>query len=264
MKILFENYALIATISAPDESDNYPATNLVHPYLRKRYQNVTGADTITCTFATDKSIDSFYYGYNNADEAWRLTEDGEVRITEDEYIRWISSSDMTINLKDYLGNVLYTTTFTQTEDFGAIHFAQVDLVRSIEIVIDWSGVGGAYLGGVGFGLSTELPDPLADWLDLDIDETEVMRTKAAFVSQEYAEPYKERTYNFTNVSQEDYQDIKTKISAIGRGRPVWVDCFEDNHTFQLPFYATIDGGIQNVEREEGGTWKFTIVLKEAR
>lgn len=266
MKILFENFALPpTTITAPGQSENYPATNLVHPYLRKRYQTVSGADTITFDLKSDKAIDSFYYGYNNASEEWRITEDGELRITEDGETRWISSASMTVNLRDYLGTLLYTMTAAQTEQFGAFHFAQVEMVRFVEIVIDWAGVGGAYLGGVGFGISTELDFPLADWLDHDLDESEVSRTPAGFVSQEYAEPYIERTYNFTNISQADYLDIRAKIKAIGKGRPVWIDCFEEDHTFQAPFYATIDEGIQNPSRDPDlGTWSFTLVFKEAR
>ena len=45
MRILFDNYALAATVTSLDASGNYPPTNLVHPFLRKRYQNITGDDT---------------------------------------------------------------------------------------------------------------------------------------------------------------------------------------------------------------------------
>jgi hypothetical protein len=265
MKILFENFALPpTTISAPGQSENYPATNLVHLYLRKRYQTVTGADTIRFLFTKDQSVDSFYYGYNNASEAWFLTEGGETVITEDGITIWISTASMLLNLKDYLGNILYTETIAQTEQFGASHFARVDMVRSVEIVIDWSGVGGAYLGGVGIGLSTTLPNPRFDWGDAKEDDSDVTRTPAGFVNQDYAEPFLVRTYNFRNVSRTDYLDIRDKLSAIGSGRPVWIDCFEGDHTFMAPFYATVDGGIQNSTREEGGKYSFTLTFKEAR
>ena len=38
MRILFDNEALVASITSYYESANYPASNIIHPFLMKRYQ----------------------------------------------------------------------------------------------------------------------------------------------------------------------------------------------------------------------------------
>ena len=94
MRILFENHALEATVTSLDASDKYPPTNLIHPFLRKRYQNITGDDTITLLFETDKTVNCLYFGYHNADQEELLTEDGEELTTEDDDVLLLASANI--------------------------------------------------------------------------------------------------------------------------------------------------------------------------
>lgn len=270
MKILFDNYARIdiedpTVYSSLDASTNYPVANLGHPFLRKRYQNVTGADTITVTFAADETVNSFFVGYHNAREEIRLTEDGDDRITEEGDLRLISTSKLTMNLYSYAGVLLYTEDLYLTNQFEAIHFAAVENVRYATIVIDWSGLGAGYLGGIGLGLCYTMPDPQADWLDGKEDNSTAESSLTGQAMQDYVEPQTLRVFNFNAVPEATYQSIKDSIYAIGKGRPVWIDFTELDHTFFLPGYFTIENGIEGAKRVPGKkTWSFTLTFKEAR
>jgi hypothetical protein len=263
MKILFENYALTSVITSLYTSANYSPYNLVHIFLRKRYQNTAGVDTLTFMMPADKSVNCFYFGYHNALEAYRLTEDGEERVTEDGYTRSISSAGMTITLKDYLGNTLYTETMLLIEQFYALHFDTVEGVRSIEVSIDWTGVGAGYLGGVGFGMDYTMPDPIANWQDGALDNSIVGESLTGQVTQTRIEPLIDRTFNFAHVTREQYAAIKDYINAVGNGRPFWIDCFEGAQDLMIPMYARIMGGIQSPAREDK-KYSFTLNFREAR
>ena len=61
MKILFDNILEDSTLSATNESLNYPVANLGHPFLEKRFQSTTTTSTITADWTTDQCISCFFY-----------------------------------------------------------------------------------------------------------------------------------------------------------------------------------------------------------
>jgi hypothetical protein len=249
MKILFDNLAELATISAPGESGNYPASNLANIFLRKRYQALTGSDTITFTFTSDQVIDSFFYGYNNK----RL---GDAAVYA-----------MTTTFRDSLGASLGVQTIAACANFGAIYFTTISAVRTVEVAISWAGAGAAYLGGIGFGQAYTMPETnlLADWGDAVEDNSTVDTTEAGAVIRDYAEPLTLRPVNFAYVERDDYLVIKNYLATTGKGKPLWVDPFDEDHTFMLPLYAQIVDGMQNATKDpERQYWSFSLVLKEAR
>jgi hypothetical protein len=269
MKILFENFAMLDVVDPPTytsltASSNYPVENLGHMFLRKRYQNVGGSDTVRVTFHEDETVNSFFIGYHNARYLSLLAEDGDYWLTEegDEWI--VTTSEIVINLYNYAGVLLYTSTMNLTNQFEAIHFADVANVRYAEIVLDWEGLSAGFIGGIGIGYCYEMPEPFADWIDGLEDNSITEQSLTGQAMQDYVEPKILRPFNFHHVPHADFLAIKNAIAAAGKGRPLWVDFTEDNHALFLPGYMLLENGIESLEREEGGKWSFSLTFKEAR
>lgn len=263
MRILFENYALEATVTSTNASTNYPPGNLVHPFLRKRYQNLDGSDTITITFPADRTVDSVFLGYHNADEEELLTEGGDVITTEQDDPLLIVSANLTVKLFNLAGTQLYENNIVMLNQFEAIHFTALNFVRRVTIVIDWQGLGKkGYLGGVGVGLSYDMPYFNAEWSNGMLDNTVVNRSLVGQVLQNYIEPQDTKTFTWNGVLPDIFTEIKTLVKQTGTGRPIWVDFFEESHEIVAPIYATI-GGIEGAQKNKG-TYTFSMTFTEAR
>ena len=66
MTILFDGKVRTATaISATNPSINYPAENIQHPFLAKRFQGSTSSSVITITLDEAVTIDCFFYALHN-------------------------------------------------------------------------------------------------------------------------------------------------------------------------------------------------------
>lgn len=263
MKVLFENFALNSTVTSETFSANYPPSNLTHIFLRKRYQNTTGSDLITFQLDQDRSVNSFYLGFHNADEIALLTEAGENILTEAGESILIASADVTVKLYDYNGTLLYTHTGTLSNQFEAYHFTQVDLVRSVTLELDWLGLGNiGYMGGAGFGMSYAMPDPVANWIDGLSDNSVYNKNLIGQYTQNYVEPQNERTFSFFGVRRETFDEIKALVRSVGIGRPLWVDFFEEAHDIMLPCYC-VCGGLDGVSNAKM-VYAFQIKFTEAR
>ena len=264
MRILFDNYALAATVTSLDASGNYPPTNLVHPFLRKRYQNITGDDTITFQFETDRTVNCIYFGYHNADQEELLTEDGEVITTEGDEVLLLASANINYYLYSYSGTLLYSGTINMVNQFEAIHFDDVPLVRRVTVETEWSGLGlSGYLGAVGIGQDYEMPGADSEWMNGLEDNSIVMRSDVGQYLQNYVEPQDTRSFVWSGVLPAEYLVIKDSIKTIGKGRPVWVDFFENSHDQVQPGYCVIGGSIESPQRNKH-TYSFQLTFTEAR
>lgn len=263
MRILFENYALEATVTSTNASTNYPPTNLTHPFLRKRYQNLDGSDTITVLFESDKTINSLYFGYHNADEEELLLENGDILTTEQDDPLLVTTAKITYNVYNLGGTLLLSGSVDMVNQFEAVHFTDIQFVRRVTIVIEWDGLGKmGYLGGIGIGRSYIMPYFNTGWQNGMLDNTVVNRSLVGQVLQNYIEPQDTKTFNWTGVRPEAFTEIKLLVKSTGIGRPVWVDFFEESHETIAPIYATING-IEGAQKTEG-TYNMSMTFTEAR
>lgn len=263
MRILFDNYALQATVTSVDASGNYPPTNLVHPFLRKRYQNITGDDLITFQLPNDRTVNCLYFAYHNADTEELLTEEGEYITTETDEILLLSSANLNYYLYSYTGDLLHSGSIDMVDQYVAVRFADVPMVRRVVVETEWEGMGAGYLGAVGFGQDYEMPGADSDWTNGIEDNSVIMRSNVGQYLQNYIEPQDVRAFSWSGVLPSDYLYIKNSIKTIGKGRPVWVDFFEDSHDQVQPGYCVISGSIESPQRINH-TYSFQLTFTEAR
>lgn len=236
MRILFEDKVLAATLSAVNASSNYPVANLQNAFLKRRFQSTAAADTVTALFGADESIDCVYYGFTNA-------------------------TGIVIQLKNAGGAVLKTITITTPEEIGAHHFAAVPAVRSIVVQITGAGAG-VYLGGLAAGEEVVLPNPEAEWEEPKVDNSTVSSSPDGQYNQGYLRPLRSYSWNLPDTTREDANTLSDLYLALGAGRPVWADPFEENHDFIPPIYCVITEPL--APRKSGRRYSITLSIAEAR
>ncbi len=237
MKILYDNVALAyETIASDDGSPNYPAQNLVSPFLEKRFQSTVLADRVVFDFDyTPYTVNCFFYAFHTMSE---------------------------IVFELYSGGALvYTQTIAAPEaNSGAVHFAPV-VMDELRVIVAAAGAP-LYLGGVGFGESYVMPDPLADWPEDISDASVADGSPMGQDVQEYVDPLDVLTYNFSNVERTVAETIKDIFKAVGVGGHFWIDPTERNHAFQRPLYVTLLEPVAPVK--SGLRYSFTLKCREAR
>lgn len=236
MKILFSNVIKNAIYTSEHASGNYPASNLGDNSLHKKTQSSTTEDTIVITFEYPSDITDFWWGYTNAD-----------------YIR--------LRFYDYDSGLLFEIEINDPAPIiGHIFFDLVEDVDWIEVY--YRGDLGVYLGGIGLGVAYVMPDPEAVWNENDIDNSIISESPYGQTNQDYVEPLRSYSFRFPNIPREDMNELQELIRSVGRGKPLWIDAFDLNHSFMEPLYGKIVNSL-SVQRNPR-TYYFMIELKEAR
>ena len=212
MRILFDNLFRNSSFSSTNGSLNYPASNLAHPFLRRRFQSISTSSVITASFTTDQTFDSFYYGFFNL-------------------------TSLSVEFKNSIGTVLRTINITSPEDIGAEHFSQTGSVRSVDITV--SGPSGFYLGGIGGGLSYQMIEPVAAYDPSFDDNSSFAESPQGQTLQNFITPLRELEFSFRDVTGTIYQEVSERYKSVGVGLPLWIDLFEDNRDKEPPLYGKI-------------------------
>jgi len=233
MKVLFDNKLLTATLSAVNASPNYPASNLAHQILKKRYQSVASADTIVAEWAAAVVVNCVYLGYTNAETI-------EVR------------------LYDAASALLSTITIIPAD--LASHFATIADVRKMEIDVEVA-AGSVYVGGVGVGQEYTMPDPRNDWTDAPLDNSTVETSRDGQVFANRIAPLRQIPLSFFSVGFASFRELRDLITPVNRAIPVWLDPFEDWHDEMPPLYGAMELG-KVTKRDH--VIDFTLNITEAR
>ena len=125
MRILFNSLVNDASISATNESLNYPATNLQHPYIKRRFQATGTSSTITLTYTADITTDCFFWSLTNA-------------------------TSITVTFKNSGGGTIDTINISSPNGRTEVEYIDsISNVRSIEIAL--TGSSDVYIRGIGVG-----------------------------------------------------------------------------------------------------------------
>lgn len=234
MIVLFDNIVDDSVITSINASLNYPASNLQDSALRKRYQCSTDTDTIAIVFAETLEVSSFWYAFTSA-------------------------TAMELRLYNDSDGLLHTITISDPINIDAYHFNGVDVDYA---ELDISGAGGVYLGGIGLGVGIEFPDPDNEWEEPFTDNSSAVQSRAGQSKQDYVEPLRVHGWMFRDVVLDDANYYVDLYKATGIGLPIWIDPFENDHSFMEPVYAVMTQPIKKVK--DGRNYRFNLNIKEAR
>ncbi|MDH4127366.1 MAG: hypothetical protein OEV44_01335 [Spirochaetota bacterium] len=235
MRILFDNKFFNSTLTATNASLNYPTSNLIHPFLRRRFQSTGTTSIITASFASDISANSFFYGYTTA-------------------------ANIIVRLYDSLSALLDTINITDIMQTDAVYFTQRNNIRSVEIEI--TGADPLYLGGIGLGIYTQIKDPVNTWSNSLIDNSTLISSPAGQNLQNYIEPLRVYSFLFRDLTLNDFYSIQDLYKLKGIGYNLYMDLFESNHTFISPIYAKITSPING--QKNGRRYDFNLNIEEVR
>ena len=236
MKILFTNEIKDATLTALDQNENYPASNLSSVFAKLKYKGAGYSDTITATFDDNVSANSFFYTFTNA-------------------------SSMELRLYSNASALLDTITVDCTYDSGAEYFADYTNVRRIEIDIASPVAEDVYLGGIALGMADTFPFPLAKFDNDLIDNSSKTSSADGQTSYLHIKPLTSYSLQFTNVKRTEYHTLIEKFEKVGGGH-IWADITEDNHAVYRPMYCTT--GLMESPTREKSQVNFKMTLTEAR
>ena len=212
MRVLFDNLVVSATLTTDEPSDNYPVTNLAHPFLRRKYQSVASPAIITVTFAVDSVVDCLFYGWHNL-------------------------TSLIVRLYDSGDSLLSTITVASPESgVGSEFFTAVPAVAYAEVEIAGSV---PYLGGLGIGEFYELPRPIGDFSEGLDDHGVVVASSSGQAQQLYVEPLKTRDYTLVEMTRATRAEVAALMTSAGIGRPLWLDAFRLDHDYEPPMYCRI-------------------------
>lgn len=235
MRILFTDIVPDATITATEENANYPASNIAHVFLRKRYQCLVAADTLTLSLPSDRSLSMFAWGFHNM-------------------------TGFEFRLYDVSDSLLHTETVSSPDAYGAVYFTQVDLVRKIEI--DIAGPANCYLGKVSGGVHYQAPgfqmtEPMTD--KSVVSESGGGQTLSSKIT-----PFLGYSITFHSRQRANWLAFRELYRGVGIGETIWVDAYPDDHTRAEPLYcAFIDPPPMPTEETED-SFSWTANFREAR
>lgn len=235
MRILFKNLFEEATVLATNESLNYPVTNLIHPFLRKRFQSTTTTSLITATFTEDQTMDCFFYGFHNL-------------------------TGLTAVYKDSGGGTLYTLVVSDIQDIGIEYFTALTTVRSVEITV--TGASGFRLGGIAGGVCFQMPDPLAAYDPGAQDNSDASESPDGQTLQNFVRPLREFDFGFRDQTGDLYKAVRDEYFAVGIGKPLFMDLYEENRDKEEPIYAKLIDPLNFPYQARRHS--FTIKAREAR
>jgi hypothetical protein len=233
MKILFDNLAIIATLSSAHPNSNYPVDNVINPFLKKIYKSTEISDTITMSWTSDQIIDSCFVDLTNATSA-------------------------TLVLKNSSGSTLKTQAITPVDI--AVYFDAVSGVRSATLTFSHAS-DVVYLGAIGIGLAYTMPIPLSNWKKYPYDLSSKTSSLGGQVQTNKIAPLNKMIFNFKINDRDQYEEISELVGAVSA--PVFFDFTNLNHIFCLPYYADIESGFESPDKSDN-IFSFTLTFTEAR
>lgn len=240
MRILASDVLADATLTSTNESTNYPASNLVHQFLRVRWQpTATGENTVTATWSTAQTMNCVFLGY-------------------------ISSLITQVDISVYNSGGLVETLSDVDISLGsgAYYFADTyDDIISMEIVE--TGTLGAYIGGAACGAYYQAP-----YFDsahpFGVTNTSIVSSTPWGQVQAYKVPPRESAnFTWTALTFAQYRAFRDAvITPVGVGGTLWVDYYESDHASKAPGYAALAEAAGSTN--QGLSYSWSVKFEEAR
>lgn len=230
MRILFQNDAINAALSALHVDSNYPLSNLNHSFLKKIFKSTQNTDTVTITFSTVKSINCVYVGFTNA-------------------------TSITARMYD-ISSVLLSTEILNMDKPSSV-FTPVGSVKYITLT--FAAAAAVYVGTIGTGLNYTMPNPNATVVKDYVDNSSENSSADGQYMINKIEWLRKVPASFYVYDLDEYNLIYAAFSSVDR--PVWVDFYEETVNAINPIYGIVKLGTpKKTER----IFSFDLTVTEAR
>ena len=238
MRILFVNEIEGSGVTSVNGSLNYPAESIYHPFLRKKFKSLLSSDALTIDLDSAADMNCFFMGFHNVTAGTVSFFDGA-----------LSPVGTPLDLASAL-------------DIFVAYFSTISVKR---IVVDVSTTSSqVFIGGIGAGVYQQMPIDLTASFPFEVTEaTTISRSAGGQTSRNKAPSLRSRSWTWPDLDQTEKDDLDPIVLALGIGKPVWMDLFENNRTFDPPMYAFVkdERGLTNPSFNR---YDMTINFQEAR
>jgi hypothetical protein len=234
MRILFNNIALSASVSATNQSITYLAQKLLNPILKKRFQSTTSSSVITFSWDSDQTVDCLFYGLHN-------------------------TTSLTIEIYNSASALIYSSTVSDVQDVGRLYFTQLTTARTVDITI--SGSNPVYIGKIGLGEYYDAGDFLSDFKQGATPRWNIQKSPDGQTYSERNRPLRTYSLGFRDKTIEQKNALLDYADEYFPG-PFFVDLTEGDQDFLSPIYATINE-YPNMSKN-GRRYDTGLLLEESR
>lgn len=243
MRCVFENLLDKAVITSTGFSDNYPAINVIHPFLHKRAQlaGTTGA-TLTATWDTDQTMDSIAAFYTHA-----------------------ANASFSVAYYNSAGTLISTVTFSIAQRVA--YTTKFTTVRKVIISFP-ANASILYYGSIWLGVYSKLPFPIADWQYGLLDRSNISESASGQVSIEKARPRKTLKLNYYVEGLPAYTALLDAFKTQGQ-RLLVLDLAETAHIASVtnprsfePLYGYFENFFEGGAKREN-IFYFSLTFREA-
>lgn len=246
MKLLWNNYLEDSTVTASSEDASYPASNLTHKFLEKKFQALGSQSTVTITMPETRTVSMIAYGFNNtttAQDVIVITKDAADTfvITKDAADTVVITVQAFFELKNSVGTVVYSGQLETGADINVNHFTPTEC-KTIEISFASSNAETLYVGGLSVGDPLEIEyirnnPTLAHTLRGTANKTEggqlLSKKVRHLVIWDFSIPL---------VTNSKRAEITEMIDECGNYKPIFASLYEDADIEPSIYCNIISGG----------------------
>jgi len=267
MKLLWNNYLEDSTVTASNQDENYPVSNLTHKFLEKKFQSLGSQSKITITMPETRTVSMIAYGFNNATSAQDtivVTKDAPdtLVVTKNAVDIVVISVEAFIELKNSVGTTVYTAQLETGGDINVNYFTPVDC-KTVEISFVSSTDETLYVGGLSVG------DPLEiEYIRNNPELSHTIRgtankTEAGQLLSKKVRTLRVWDFSIPIVTNSKRAEITEMIDEVGNFKPIFAGLYEDTD-IEPEMYCNIIGGGRFPRINHKNEFSTSMILEECR
>ena len=267
MKLLWNNYLDDSTVTATNENTNYPASNLNHRFLEKKFQAIGDSSTVTILMPETRTVSMIAYGFNNIESSQNtivITKDAPdtIVVTKDAEDIIVISIEAFYTLKNASGSIVGSGTINVNGDVNITYFSPVEC-KTIEIKFASSTGSNLYIGGLSVGDPLEieyiLNDPTLGHRIRGVGE----KTDGGQLLGREIRHLRVWSVSTPIISNSKRLEIAEMVDTNGNYKPLFADLYE-GIDLEPPMYCSILTAGEFPRRTHRNEFLTQIVLEECR
>lgn len=240
MRVSYNNLLKDAILQATNENINRSISNVVHNFLKLAFYATGNSSVITAILDTTYDIDHIAFDYHNINA-------------------------MTIRFYDNLDILIDTEIITVANNCNFHYFDTIEDVKKIVITVSTLATL-LYIGGISIGEYFELPNfTQAHGGELKITDTDYKSSGGQKTGNTKFCPLT-KGLNFSNISNDDKNNIITYIRYVQKSIPHFIDMYPDAQNRNPPFYGSCEMTSIPIPKRRISDWEWdlSITYEECR